>query len=109
MTQPSSICECGHLKSQHIYETGACRPGFVCHCGGYTQTGYKPSDSACGACPGDIPCESCSKIYYECRSQELEARRAEAESQLKFIADGNLIPPRVVARAYFSRHGKGEK
>lgn len=23
-------CKCGHLKSQHIYEEGACRPGFVC-------------------------------------------------------------------------------
>lgn len=23
---------CGHTKSQHIYEEGACRPGFVCAC-----------------------------------------------------------------------------
>lgn len=23
-------CECGHLKKQHIYETGKCRPGFKC-------------------------------------------------------------------------------
>lgn len=23
-------CACGHLKTQHIYEEGACRPGFIC-------------------------------------------------------------------------------
>ena len=23
-------CKCGHTKRQHIYEEGACRPGFVC-------------------------------------------------------------------------------
>lgn len=28
-------CACGHSRSAHIYEDGACRPGFVCSCGGY--------------------------------------------------------------------------
>lgn len=26
---------CGHAKRQHIYEEGACRPGFVCPCPEY--------------------------------------------------------------------------
>ena len=25
-------CICGHEQRQHIYEEGACRPGFVCEC-----------------------------------------------------------------------------
>lgn len=25
-------CRCGHAKPQHIYEEGACRPGFMCDC-----------------------------------------------------------------------------
>ncbi len=25
-------CSCGHSKSSHIYEEGACRPGFPCAC-----------------------------------------------------------------------------
>ena len=29
-TQPQDKCECGHARSQHVYERGACRPGFVC-------------------------------------------------------------------------------
>ena len=28
-----SKCECGHAKSDHIHEEGACRPGFVCPSG----------------------------------------------------------------------------
>lgn len=24
------ICDCGHAKHDHIYEEGACRPGFLC-------------------------------------------------------------------------------
>lgn len=32
MAQP---CICGHKKKQHIYDEGACRPGFVCPCKGY--------------------------------------------------------------------------
>jgi hypothetical protein len=30
-----TTCVCGHLKSTHIYEEGACRPGFVCECEGF--------------------------------------------------------------------------
>lgn len=26
-------CRCGHARIQHIYEVGACRPGFVCEVG----------------------------------------------------------------------------
>ena len=26
-------CKCGHSAIQHIYEVGACRPGFVCESG----------------------------------------------------------------------------
>lgn len=26
----NDTCVCGHLKIHHIYEEGACRPGFVC-------------------------------------------------------------------------------
>lgn len=26
----SDVCECGHLEIHHIYEVGACRPGFIC-------------------------------------------------------------------------------
>lgn len=28
--QQERSCVCGHLKSAHIYEEGACRPGFKC-------------------------------------------------------------------------------
>lgn len=24
------VCSCGHAQAKHIYEEGACRPGFVC-------------------------------------------------------------------------------
>lgn len=30
-------CKCGHNKSDHIYEEGACRPGFVCECKQYSS------------------------------------------------------------------------
>ena len=26
----ANLCLCGHEQSDHIYEEGACRPGFVC-------------------------------------------------------------------------------
>lgn len=26
-------CVCGHMRSQHIYHEGACRPGFQCEIG----------------------------------------------------------------------------
>jgi hypothetical protein len=29
----SEKCRCGHYKTAHIYEEGACRPGFVCEAG----------------------------------------------------------------------------
>ncbi len=28
-------CKCGHARKDHIYEEGACRPGFECGCTGY--------------------------------------------------------------------------
>jgi hypothetical protein len=30
-------CACGHKRGDHIYEEGACRPGFACadECGGF--------------------------------------------------------------------------
>lgn len=33
-------CVCGHSKKDHIYEEGACRPGFVCdrHCKKYIES-----------------------------------------------------------------------
>lgn len=33
MSKPERVparCACGHEKRQHIYEEGACRPGFKC-------------------------------------------------------------------------------
>jgi hypothetical protein len=29
----STMCRCGHDRHAHIYEEGACRPGFVCSAG----------------------------------------------------------------------------
>lgn len=29
-SEPSDLCVCGHKRIEHIYEEGACRPGFVC-------------------------------------------------------------------------------
>ncbi len=29
-------CKCGHPKSDHIYEEGACRPGSLCSCQKFT-------------------------------------------------------------------------
>jgi hypothetical protein len=29
----ASTCACGHAQIDHIYEEGACRPGFVCEAG----------------------------------------------------------------------------
>jgi len=26
----TDMCTCGHLRGHHIYEEGACRPGFAC-------------------------------------------------------------------------------
>lgn len=33
----TSCMNCGHLKKDHIYEEGACRPGYICpsHCEKY--------------------------------------------------------------------------
>ena len=37
--KPEPLCECGHTKSSHIYESGSCRTGkVVCYC-----TSYKPA------------------------------------------------------------------
>lgn len=30
MSDLDDLCRCGHLRRQHIYHEGACRPGFVC-------------------------------------------------------------------------------
>lgn len=30
VTHISDKCECGHLRGEHIYGEGACRPGFLC-------------------------------------------------------------------------------
>lgn len=30
MTSANDPCACGHLRGDHIYEEGACRPGFEC-------------------------------------------------------------------------------
>lgn len=30
ITYGLALCECGHTRSAHIYEEGACRPGFEC-------------------------------------------------------------------------------
>jgi hypothetical protein len=30
-------CLCGHAKKDHIYEEGACRPGFACPCNCFVQ------------------------------------------------------------------------
>ena len=27
---PTDICQCGHMKIDHVYLDGNCRPGFVC-------------------------------------------------------------------------------
>lgn len=45
MSDPNG-CKCGHKKAHHIYETGACRPGFACSaaCSEYTvQVGPRPT------------------------------------------------------------------
>lgn len=38
---------CGHSRRDHIYEEGACRPGFVCPCPVYVES---PPPDACGRC-----------------------------------------------------------
>lgn len=30
MSNPGTICRCGHAMVNHIYYEGACRPGFIC-------------------------------------------------------------------------------
>lgn len=43
---PATCLTCGHLQSQHIYEEGECRPGFVCEskCEKFVET--KPASRA---------------------------------------------------------------
>lgn len=35
----NQVCMCGHEKRDHIYEDGACRPGYICQsrCGKYEE------------------------------------------------------------------------
>lgn len=33
----NEMCKCGHKKSDHIYEEGACRPGSACDCQKFEQ------------------------------------------------------------------------
>lgn len=40
-------CRCGHSKSAHIYEEGACRPGFQCET---SCEKFTPSSAICGYC-----------------------------------------------------------
>jgi hypothetical protein len=35
----SDLCICGHKRADHIYEEGACRPGFICECKAFTLVG----------------------------------------------------------------------
>lgn len=44
---PPACYGCGHPKRAHIYEEGACRPGFVCPCPVYVES---PPPDACGRC-----------------------------------------------------------
>ena len=41
-TRGADKCMCGHGRSDHIYEEGACRPGFVCPDGCLTFTAPTP-------------------------------------------------------------------
>lgn len=35
-TKQEKTCLCGHQRSDHIYEEGACRPGYPCNCQTFT-------------------------------------------------------------------------
>lgn len=48
-TDPNELCECGHVRSAHIYHEGACRPGRVCATG---CTEFRPLDVQVTALPG---------------------------------------------------------
>jgi hypothetical protein len=39
----NELCRCGHLKADHIYHDGACRPGYVCKndCAEFTPISIK--------------------------------------------------------------------
>jgi hypothetical protein len=36
-----NICVCGHKKIDHIYEEGACRPGFICSCPRFHEVSFR--------------------------------------------------------------------
>ena len=44
--QVSTVCQCGHERSAHIYEEGACRPGFKCEqqCDHYALAASGPEE-----------------------------------------------------------------
>lgn len=48
----SACLTCGHSRQSHIYDEGACRPGFVCSSG--CQKYLAPGDEMAGAlCPDE--------------------------------------------------------
>lgn len=71
-SRPATVgpCQtCGHAKRDHIYEEGACRPGFVCPA---ACTAYAPPDPTSPATDTDA--------------------RIEAAAQAAFLLGGHLHP-----------------
>ncbi len=48
-------CICGHPKADHVYEEGACRPGFECPCREYEPRGGWASEYFAQRFPDGIP------------------------------------------------------
>lgn len=38
-----ALCRCGHVRGHHIYDEGACRPGFACPMGCQAFVAAAPS------------------------------------------------------------------
>lgn len=97
----SACLTCGHSRQSHIYDEGACRPGFVCSSG--CQKYLAPGDEMAGAlCPD----ESCGHraiwhhdergCQYHGNGQYRCACRLTSDAVVERIIDARLAPIRAL-------------
>lgn len=98
----SACLTCGHSRQSHIYDEGACRPGFVCSSG--CQEYLAPGDEMAGALCPDESCGHRAIWHHDERGCEYHgngqyrcACLLTSDAVVERIIDARLAPIRALA------------
>lgn len=100
------VCGCGHAREDHIYWTGACRPGSVCSeaCTGFTPLAKKRAVAYHHRAPTYHPRHSIDSNYVcqRCGRYVPAANEPGGDVDLMdFDGEGTCKPPEVVVHPSF--------